>query len=57
MKNSALYSLGIGTFIMIIVFSLVILGIIGVFIITMDTDKKKERLKKNSSIAWGVFAL
>ena len=41
MKNSALYSLGNVTFIMIIIFSLVILGIIGVFIITMDNEKKK----------------
>ncbi len=42
MKNSALYSWSNGSFIMIIVFSLVIIGIIGAVLIMMNTDKKKK---------------
>jgi hypothetical protein len=42
MKNSALYSWGNGSFIMIVIFSLVIIGIIGAVIIMMNTDKKKK---------------
>jgi hypothetical protein len=42
MKNSALYSWGNGSFIMIVIFGLVIIGIIGAVIIMMNTDNKKK---------------
>jgi hypothetical protein len=44
MKNLVLplYSWGNGAFIMIVVFSIVILGIVGGVMLLMNTDKKKK---------------
>lgn len=44
MKNYILplYSWGNGAFIMIIIFSLVILGLVGAVYLLMNTDKKKK---------------
>ena len=44
MKNLAipLFNFGNGAFIMIVVFSLVILGLVGAVFLLMNTDKKKK---------------
>ena len=41
MKDTTLFSWDNGTFIMIVVFGLVIIGIVGAVIIMMNSDKKK----------------
>jgi phosphotransferase system glucose/maltose/N-acetylglucosamine-specific IIC component len=42
MKNILLYSWGNGAFIMIGVFSLVIIGLVGAVLLMMNSDKKKK---------------
>lgn len=42
MGNIPLYSWGNGSFIMIGVFSLVIIGLVGAVLYMMNSDKKKE---------------
>ena len=44
MKNLAipLFNFGNGAFIMVVVFSLVILGLVGAVYLLMSTDKKKK---------------
>jgi hypothetical protein len=37
-----LYSFGNGAFIMIVIFSLVIIGLVGTVMLLMNTDKKKK---------------
>ena len=37
-----LYSFGNGAFIMIVIFTLVVLGLIGAVMLLMNTDKKKK---------------
>lgn len=42
MGNTLLYSWGNGSFIMIGVFSLVIIGLVGAVLVMMNSDKKKK---------------
>jgi hypothetical protein len=42
MKDTSLFSWDNGSFIMIVVFGLVIIGLVAAVLIMMNTDKKKE---------------
>ncbi|RKT00665.1 hypothetical protein C8C88_2497 [Flavobacterium sp. 123] len=42
MRNLSLYSWGNGSFIMIVVFGLVIIGLIAAVFMMMNSDKKKK---------------